>query len=570
MIPLSNKQKSFGNLGLDALPSLILMLVLIVYPLACLLLQSFLPHLFDAKMSLKPSLSAFVEVMTDRFNLIAIFNSFTTGLCAAAVATLFGSITAFAAWKATGRTKKWIDSSVWLVLFTPSYLIGQGWIIFMQHGGIVSQLFGLAPGSTDWFFSRYGLIVVMGFRYFPFVHLAMSQAFVQLGEEYIRAGRLLGAKNSVILRQIVFPLLTPAWLAGASISFAEGFGDFGLAAAITPHAHIPMLTYQIYTALNQAPVNYSAASILALLVMLVTAGALWLQFMWMKKRKYTLVSTHSKPLVSKTSARWALWVSIFILGFALLLPLGSTLAASMLRTWSRGIAFSNLTFEHYRIIPNFADEGFASMVRSFFYALIAAGSTMIAGLLISYRMTFFQTKLNKMMHHILLSTMAIPGVVLAAGFVFAWNATWLVPIHLVLYGSSICLGLAYIALSLPYSTRLQIGAMSQLSANLVTAAQVLGARNTTVLHVVVYPLVRVMAYSSFFLTFIHTFFELPASVMLFPAGKPPLPIVISTRFNAFDWPGGAALAMEGMLFLLLIYLIGHGLFRLNKIIRRQR
>jgi ABC-type Fe3+ transport system permease subunit len=80
--------------------------------------------------------------------------------------------------------------------------------------------------------------------------------------------------------------------------------------------------------------------------------------------------------------------------------------------------------------------------------------------------------------------------------------------------------------------------------------------------------VRSISYSSFFLTFIHTFFELPASIMLYPAGKPPLPIEVATRFNAFDWPGGSALALEGVLFLLLLYITGRGLYRVTKLNNR--
>ncbi|WP_165972027.1 ABC transporter permease [Paenibacillus piri] len=561
MTALYNKSKRLLNRwsvqGLGSLPGLLLMAVLILYPLASLLLQAVFPHLFDMEMSWEPSLTSIAAVLTDRTNLIAVMNSAITGVCAAVVATLLGTLTAYAAWKSDGKVKACLQLSVWLLFFSPSYLIAQGWIIFMQNGGIAVQLFGLQAGWSDWFFSRFGLILVMGFRYFPFVHLSMSQAFAQLGEEYIRAGRMLGANKRVLFTWIVFPLLTPAWMAGASIAFAEGFGDFGMAAAITPHSHVPTITYRIYTALNQAPVNYPDASVLSAIVLIVTALALWLQFRWMKRSSYTLVSTHTKPMESKGPAWGAVWTSYAILLFAVLLPFGSTLTVSLWKTWSGGIAGSNWTLAHYAALLDTDGEVLAAIMRSLAYALVVAAATLVLGLMISFQMTFFQNKINKAMDTIILSTMAIPGVVLAAGFVFAWNATWLIPLHLVLYGTPVCLALAYMASALPYSVRLQLGAMSQLSGNLLTAAQVLGARKTRVLRVIVLPLIRMTVMSSFVLTFIHTFFELPASAMLYPAGQPPLPVAIAARFNSFDWPAGSAMAVEGMAVLILIYLLTH-------------
>ncbi|MGG4495511.1 ABC transporter permease [Brevibacillus reuszeri] len=560
MTALYNKGKKFKLLmqrlglgGFSSLPALLLMAVLILYPLGCLLLQAVFPHLYDMEMSWQPSLTSIIDVLSDNANTKAILNSAVTGVCAAFVATLLGTLTAYSVYRSGGKVKAALQAAVWLLFFSPSYLIAQGWIIFMQDGGIASQLFGLAPGWSDWFFSRFGLILVMGFRYFPFVHLAMSQAFSQLGEEYIRAARMLGANKRVLFTRIIFPLLTPAWMAGASIAFAEGFGDFGMAAAITPHSHVPTITYRIYTALNQAPVNYSEASVLSAIVLLVTSLALWMQFRWMKKGSYTLISTHTRPIESKGSTRGAAWTSMVLLVFALLLPFGSTLTVSLWKSWSGGIAASNWTLSHYTTILDPNNGAMLAISRSLLYALIVAVTTLVLGIIISFQMTFYQNKINKALDMIIMSTMAIPGVVLAAGFVFAWNATWLIPLHLVLYGTPACLALAYMASALPYSVRLQLGAMSQLSGNLLTAAQVLGAGKTRVLRAIVLPLIKMTVGSCFALTFIHTFFELPASSMLYPAGKPPLPIAISARFNSFDWPAGSAMAVEGMLVLILLY-----------------
>jgi len=542
----------------DAAPSFIVLLVLIVYPLGCLLLQSVIPHLFDFQMSLAPSLKPLLQVFSDSVNLKAILNSLILGVLAAALATVFGTITAFGVVKAPKPVRIVLDLFVWLVFFSPSYIIAEGWIVLMQDNGIFAQIFGLHNGWASWFFTRFGLVIVMGLRYFPYVHLAMVQAIQNLGDEMAYAGRLLGASKRRVFWKIILPLLTPAWLAGASISFAEGFGDFGFAAAITPQTHIPLITYQIYYALSEAPVNYSAAAGLSGLVVIVTAAALWLQFWWMKRKAYTTVSSSSKLVVGRGLRRMPI-VSVVagvLVLFSFVLPVCGTLIESLWKNSTKGMTLQNMNFHHYAKALQVGSDNLQSLERSLVYALISAIITATVGLMVAYQMNFRRSRANQFLNLVTMSTMAVPGVVMAAGFVFAWNAVWLIPIHLVLYGTSACLAMAYIASSLPYTIRMQVGALSQLSPNLMTAAQVLGAKKGTVLRRIVFPLVQATIISTFFMTFTGTIFELPASSLLYPAGSPPFAVAITSKFNAFEWAKGSALAMLGMTVVLISYGVG--------------
>ena len=272
MLTLPNKGFHRVRGWAGAAPSLLVLFLLIVYPIASLLVQIGLPHLFDMKMSFAPSIKPFIQVFTAKGNLLAVLNSLWIGLLAAVFATILGGITALGSVKAPNWLRPVLNVVVWVVFFTPSYVIAEGWMVLMQDGGILAQLFHLQNGWSAWFFTRFGLVLAMGFRYFPFVHMAMEQAIANVGTEFLNAGRMLGASRALVFRKILVPLLTPALLAGGSIAFAEGFGDFGFAAAITPQTHIPLISYQIYSSLNEAPVNYSAAAGLSLLLILVTGG----------------------------------------------------------------------------------------------------------------------------------------------------------------------------------------------------------------------------------------------------------------------------------------------------------
>lgn len=554
-----------------------ILFVLILYPLLTLLVQMVFPNLFAVNMSLQPALGPLFSAMTDKLNLEALVNSVVIGLLGAVLASILGVVTAFASTRSSRYGRVAIDLAVWVVMFAPSYVIAQGWVVLMQDGGVFAQVLHLQNGWSAWFFTRFGLTLVMGFKYFPFVHLAMVQAISNLGGEFVQAARMSGASPRQAFFRVVLPLLTPGLLAGMSIAFAEGFGDFGFAAAITPETHIPLVTYQIYQALAQAPVDYSTAAYMSLLLILVTGGALWLQFWWTGRRSYVTVSAQSRVTSQRRSAvagtvvgagalarvqgfvrtRAAKAAVLVILSIGFVLPVGGSVLVSVWRVWTNGIAKGNWTLEHYRHVLHFSSSSMQALWASLMYGLIAALCTSALALFLGYQLTFKHSKITKVINTITMASLAIPGVVLAAGFIFAWNATWMQALHLVLYGTAACLAMAYIAIALPYAIRLQYGALSQLSPNLMKAAQVLGAREWKVLVRIVFPFVSPTVVATFFMTFTHTVFELPASMMLYPAGMPTFAVKAEEQFSSFNWSTGSALTLVGV----VVVFAGYGLGR---------
>lgn len=544
--------------------------IVVLYPLMCLLIQVILPHSFSVHRSWVPSLSSFGDAFSNRLNVLAVLNSFGVGFAASVVATSFGLLSAYGAHIASPRHRSLINVLTWLVFFAPSYVIAQGWLVFMRDGGVMSQLFHLPNGWSAWFFTRFGLLVAMGFRYFPYVHFAVSQALAMKGETLELAARLSGANRWWVRSRITLPLLYPALLAGASISFAEGFGDFGFSAAITPQTHIPLLTYQIYTLLSQTPIDYGAAATLSLILLVGTAGLLILQFRFMRGKSFSTGSWRPKgtsTVQNKRALNTSTVGALTLVALAFGIPIGSTMCVSLWRTWSNGIALGNWTLSNFPHAFEAGSGAWPSLVRTLVYAGIAAVSTAVIALFTGFQLTFRKSTISRAINVITISTIAVPGVVLAAGFIFAWNAFWLIPIHLVLYGTSACLAMAYVAINLPYAIRLQMSAMEQLPANIITAARVSGSGMFRTLGLIVAPLVVGTTVSTFFMALTSTLFELPASTLLYPAGYPPFPVTIETQFNYFAWSTGSALSVVGMAVLLSLY--GGGQWLIQWLQRRQ-
>ncbi len=558
MITYINKIKNGLFERLDSLLGVCAMLILVVYALFALLIQSIFPHIFDKNSSLVPSINGLVNVFSDKMNFLAVYNSFTIGIMATIIAVVLGIFAAVAVKNMGRRLSKVTNALIWITFFMPSYVITQGWIISLQDGGIISQIFKLQSGWSKIFFTRYGVAIIMGLRFFTYVYFGLQQALMNIGDELIKAGKIAGASKFKRFFKITLPLLTPAILAGASIAFAEGFGDFGIAAAITPNSHIPLLTYQIYSSLNQDPVDYSNAACLSVIEIMVTTIAILLQFAIMRKKSYiTNPVVKSKDKASENNKNHPVLITgiVILLLFSLALPLVSNVIASFWKVWANGISSTNWTLANYNKVMSLNSDGYNSIIRSIFYSILVTIIALPFALTVAYQLVFKKTKVSKFINVLNMSTIAIPGVVMAAGFVFAWNAVWLIPLNLVLYGTPICLGMAYLAGALPYSIRLQTGALSTLPTNLIKSAKIFGANNSQIIFRIIVPLVSTTTISTFFMSFSGIMFELPAASLLYPAGQPPFSVVIQSEFNNSNWSKGSALTIVGILIVFVVFII---------------
>jgi len=158
-------------------------------------------------------------------------------------------------------------------------------------------------------------------------------------------------------------------------------------------------------------------------------------------------------------------------------------------------------------------------------------------------------------------TIAVPGIILACGYIFAWNAPYLQyvgiggDLGIPFYGTIWILLAAYVGGSLPYATRLGIGALDQVGQNMLDTARVQGASLFQLLTRIVGPLLQSSLLSVWLLVFTGTMFELAASELLYPPGQPTLPVRIISLFNDFKLGPGMALSMLNIGLVLVVLFV---------------
>jgi iron(III) transport system permease protein len=531
---------------------IIILVLFVLYPLAAIVLQSIFPQLYATPISFIPSLDALKQVNANPESYKALLNSLWLAGATAIIASVLGTTLAILARRTNIPLRRAMDTLVWIVFFVPSFLVGEAWSLTMIRGGIPDQYFHYSDRLINLFFSPAGVIAILSLKTFPFVYLSVSAALYWLGSEFEDAARSVGARTWQAWLSINAPLLLPAIFAGGLIAFAEGLSDFGTAATIAQSANVTLITYQIYTAINTAPVNFALTAALSLLLFIAITGAMLLQAAILRTRSFQVISGKNRPahLIELGLWKWpAVGLCLLVFLLALVIPLGMCLLLSFLRAFGQGITATNWTLDNYQTVLIQGSDDLDALMRTLWLALGTASITTFVGLPIAFIIRRTTLPGRRLLSLFTLITIAVPGIILACGYIFAWNAPWLTSIGIggdqgiQFYGTIWLLFAAYIGGSLPYATRLSIGGIDQVGQSLLETAQVQGANSFQLLTGIVGPLLRSNLTSIWLLVFTGTMFELAASELLYPPGEPTLPVRIVSLFNNFRLGPGMALSM---------------------------
>jgi iron(III) transport system permease protein len=141
----------------------------------------------------------------------------------------------------------------------------------------------------------------------------------------------------------------------------------------------------------------------------------------------------------------------------------------------------------------------------------------------------------------LLANMAVPGLVLGAGYILTFNNN-----ILPLYGTTTLLIIAYAAGTIPLAARMVQSAFADLDRNLAAAARIHGlSASTRAIDINATLLAQPLLYGLLVATG-AIMFELPISELLYPPGATPLGVAVVGLDQMGDLAAAARLAVLGM------------------------
>lgn len=537
--------------------------LLLVFPTVSFLSLAFSPRLFDqGDQWLTLSSFAFVFRGTAIHGLI---DSAVVGVVSALIALACALALALTFIRTTVYGRGVWNICVWAILLMPSYLAVLGWESLLQAHGVLDQFGHPVPLLARLFLGPIGVVWILATKGVPFAYLAISAALSGLGREFEDAARVHGATPRAALRLII-PIIAPALWSAIAIVFAESISDFGVSSTLAFTSNFPMATYTLYAAIDNMPIQFPVASAVGWFLVAFAGGALYVQYRALRGRSYAVLSGRTRPSSPRRLTPFGqtlslLGVTVFFL-LALGVPMLGAIIASLLKGFGDTLTPDAFTLSNYRealTSPGLREP----LLLSLRLAAIAATLAVLLGVMIARLLARRQVNLaGRALDLLLLGAVALPGIVLAAGYIFAYNLPFFSAIGITLYGTLTILAMAYLAGSLPTTTRLLAGPVAQIQASLSDAARVHGAGEFATTMTIVVPLLARGLLWAWLLTFSGVMLELPVSQLLYPAGQEPLAVAITHHLANYDFAGGSAMMITAAFAILLIIGIALGAFRL--------
>ncbi|WP_258070965.1 ABC transporter permease [Pseudoclavibacter sp. RFBG4] len=167
----------------------------------------------------------FVPLVTSESSIDALLLSLRTSLSATVLCVVLGVPMAIVLARTDFRGQKLLRSLVLLPLVLPPVVGGIALLATFGRRGLLGQSFE-AMGVTI-AFSTTAVVLAQTFVALPFLVLSLEGALRTVGTRYEAIGATLGARPTTVLRRITLPLVLPAVISGAVLSFARALGEFG-------------------------------------------------------------------------------------------------------------------------------------------------------------------------------------------------------------------------------------------------------------------------------------------------------------------------------------------------------
>ena len=172
-----------------------------------------------------------------------------------------------------------VDAMVDLPFALPTAVAGISLTALFTTNGVFGSI--LENYGIKVAYKPIGIMIAMCFTSLPFIVRTVQPVLEDLDPALEEAAQSLGGSDLAIFRKVILPLLTPALLAGVSLSFARSLGEFG--AIIFIAGNQPMSTeitaLLIFIRLEEYDYQAAAAiaSVLLLTAFLMLAVTNWLQ-----------------------------------------------------------------------------------------------------------------------------------------------------------------------------------------------------------------------------------------------------------------------------------------------------
>ena len=516
------------------------------------------------------TLANYVDAFTHAIYLQPVRNSLLLASLVALIAVPCGTLLAWAVGRTDMPGRGLLRGLVFAAFVTPSFLGATAWIFLAApNSGWLNRVWVTLTGASHGplnIYSLGGAVFVIAMYSYPFAFAFVSSALELVPSEMERSAAMLGAGWLRIAWRITLPLVRPAIVAGALLSFLEALAEFGTPAFLLIPARQQVVTTQLYL-FFQFPSRPNLAAAYAIPLLAVTVGLFALQQRLLRRGRFTTVAGKGGVRAPAALGRWR-WplfaVCMVPLLLSLLLPYAALLATSVSQAWGRGPVPGNLTVHWYRwaLVDNLAAR--RAIGHSLLYAAAAATIATVLATFTAYAGARRLIPGARTLSFIAMAPFVVPGIVLAIGFFAAYARP-----PLVLYGTAWMLIAAFATRFLPIAYAGSESALRSVDPELENAARTVGATPLVTFRRITLPLLRRSVLASWLVAFIPSLRELSSAVFLFTPATAVITTLIFDLSDAGNFEAVSALGIIMMAVTFGLVAVAYRLFGNTALVQRR-
>ena len=394
-----------------------------------------------------------------------------------------------------------------LPLAIPAYIGGIVHLALLRpRGGYIPQVLDNIFGQTMFTPSPlgfWGAAFILTLFTYPYVYLLSAAAFRSLHASLEEAARTFGRTPLQTLFQVTLPALRPGLAAGALLVALDILAEYGTVALLRYETFSSAIFVQL-----SGRYDRSAASVLSGILVMLSIVILWSELRLQGQARFTQMESNWRPAPPAMLGKWRLPAFLLVTGVvsaSLLVPV------IVLIVWSVQAFLDPQTLV---AVFRTGSQGFGSYVWN---SLWSSGLAALIAILLSLPVALLSVRqpnrFSRFISRFCQVGYAIPGVVIALSLVLLVNR--LLPF---LYATPFVVVIAYVLRHMPQAVRASESALNQLSPSLEEASRMLGRTSLQTMLQVTFPLILPGLMAGGSLVFLTSLKELPATLLLRPAG----------------------------------------------------
>ena len=443
----------------------------------------------------------------------ALFNTLLSGVLAVAFGSLIGVPLALLTVRYRFRGRGLLAVLAVLPLVIPPFVGAVAFQQILGRSGAVNLILLERFGFTVPFMEGLtGVVLVQTLHYFPFILLNTAAALSTLDRSLEEAAQNLGASGLRLFRRVLLPLALPGYAAGALLTFIRVIDDLGTPLMLN---YTKLLAPQAYVRVTTVGLTDVDGYVICVVLVALSLAALWTSKAGLARGEFAaLARGGDAPAVALGTRGTALaWLAaVLLLGPALLPHVGIALL-SVSKLWSLTPLPTVYTAGNYEEILFRSPQFIWNTLR---YALLAAAADVGLGAVIGWLLVRGTVRGRQWLDVIATMPLAIPGVVIAVGYLRVFHG-WNVPgLGEPLTSTWIILVIVYAMRRLPYTVRGAYAALQQMPVALEEAGQSLGANRARTFRKITLPLMSRGLLAGGLLAFITSAVDLSSTILLVP------------------------------------------------------